>query len=613
MRLSLFLLLCFCLWVTSDGYGQSVSKKRKRTVFTLEQAENLREKDPAEAIRVLNAVIQQKKRAGELAEAFLLLGDIYTDIGQEDLALGRYERALEVQPEKDRAGQANIYGRRGGVLLSLGKADLARADFTRCLSLAPKGSEQWIACQEGLADVEAATNNLAQSQTYYEEVQSIRPADSLLQTRVSTKRADVYLQQNDLEAATNSLEEAVSTVPQGQPLPRKETKQLLATNARVRGSVLKEAPALDRAITTKLPTGKIPLLATDNFARFRALRDIGRTGAATESLENALAGIDSTTAPAITTEIYSEGANFYLDNRQPARAAAIYRSYTAANDRLLAEQRQELALQADILREQQAVDLGLKDLAAAETEGRLLEEQVSLQRWLIYLLGALLFGALLSVLLILRNVRKRRRANQELLLRNLQTRMNPHFIFNSLNSINNYIARQDERSANRYLGRFAKLMRNVLDQSGKDFVPLSEELAQLALYLELEQERFAGKFTYRIEENAAVDTEAIRLPPMILQPFAENAIWHGLRYRPDGGELLVEVVPGAVRIVDNGIGRIRSAELKTANQRKHRSTGMATTRQRLALINAHYRKDYRVAVSDAGKGEYPGTLVTISF
>ncbi|MEM9528915.1 MAG: sensor histidine kinase, partial [Bacteroidota bacterium] len=149
-----------------------------------------------------------------------------------------------------------------------------------------------------------------------------------------------------------------------------------------------------------------------------------------------------------------------------------------------------------------------------------------------------------------------------------------------------------------------------------DFVPLSEELEQLALYLELEKERFGGQFNYRIIQHEAVDAESILLPPMILQPFVENAIWHGLRYRKDGGELTVALSPGgeAVTITDNGIGRDRSLALKTSNQRKHRSTGLATTHKRLELMNSHYATHYAVRIEDAyPEEEHVGTRVEINW
>lgn len=600
--------------------AQSPSKQVKRSgraVATLDQAIKLRRGDPAAAIRILNDVIQRQADPEALTEAFLLLGDIYVDMGQQELALGRYDRAEEVLLATDTEGTAGLAYRRGRVYLQQGDYAAARTAFTGCLEFAAKESSQYTACQEGLADVEARADNYQESQVYYDQVKQQAP-DSLTQLRINTKQAEVYLKQNDLANAANSLNRAIQQTPRNRELPDAEAEGLLATNAKVRSAVIKNAPDLDVEVVETLPSAPAELVLSDDFARFRALRDKGDLRRAGVVLKNTLERVDEATSPEIATKVYAEGANFYLKNKQPQLAADVYQSYALANDQLLAERRAELDQQVAVLREQQNVDLGLKDLRAAVVEGALREEQMNLQLLLNYLLGALLLVAIVSVFLILRNVRKRQRTNQELLLRNLQTRMNPHFIFNSLNSINNYIARQDERSANRYLGRFAKLMRRVLDQSGKDFVPLSEELEQLQLYLELEQERFAGKFTYAI--NIAGDLpespEHLELPPMILQPFVENAIWHGLRYREREGKLTIQVTEAAgraiVKITDNGIGRDKSAALKTDNQLRHRSAGIVTSKQRLTLVNEHYGKDFRITVTDAFPAQdYVGTEVTV--
>ena len=609
----LFLVL---LLSASALVGQSIEapKKRSKTATRLEEATNLRSQDPAKAIRLLNQVIQRKPSTAELTEAFILLGDIYADIGQDELAVGRYDRALEVISVKDQQRQATVLLKRGTAYLRQENYTLARENFSRCLNLAPASSALHNECTEGLADLEAKLNNIAISNSYYQLVKEAAP-DSLTQYRVNFKQAGNYLEQDNIEAANNSMNEALTQVPKNVKMSKAEAENLYATNSKVRSAVIKNAPNLDVDVVQSLPEAPLGLITSDNLTRFKALRDVGKVSEAEAKLEKALSTVDPETPTTVSTELYAAGADFYLDRRQPDRAAEIYRNYTAANDQLLAERRQEIDQQVAVLREQQKIDLGLKDLRAAEVEGALLNEQVNLQRWLIYLLGALLIGALLSVFLILRNVGKRRRANQALMLRNLQTRMNPHFIFNSLNSINNYIAQQDERSANRYLGRFAKLMRNVLDQSGKDFVSLTEELEQLALYLELEKERFTGKFDYQLP--VASGYEDVQLPPMILQPFVENAIWHGLRYRTGEGLLTVTVERQSgdevlIRITDNGIGRKQSAELKTRNQLSHKSTGMETTVQRLELINAHYDRAFTVKVEDAFPGEeFPGTVVVL--
>ncbi|MEM6769065.1 MAG: histidine kinase [Bacteroidota bacterium] len=618
LRITLFWALL--LFLTLSLEAQAPSKKMKRAKLptaTLEQAIELRKEDPAAAIRTLNALIQQQESPDDLADAFLLLGDIYVDIDQQELALGRYARAAEVMSADDQVRRAALAYRRGRVLLRQGELDDAREAFNSCLSMTKAGDAQNILCREGLADLEARSENYLESQAYYGQVKE-QALDSLTQLRINVKQADVYLQQNDLSNAANSLNEALQQAPRKEELPAAEADDLLAANTKLRSAVVRDAPDLDVSVVDALPSAPAALVISDEFARFRALRDKGDMARARIVLERTLERVDEATPPEIATDVYAEGATFYLENQEPLVAADIYQNYASASDQLFAARQTEIDQQVAVLREQQNVDLGLKDLRAKAVEGELRAEQNNLQLRLNYLLGALLLGALISVFLILKNVRKRRRTNQELLLRNLQTRMNPHFIFNSLNSINNYIARQDERSANRYLGRFAKLMRRVLDQSGKDFVPLAEELEQLGLYLELEKERFGGKFDYLIEvaEDLPTAPENVELPPMILQPFVENAIWHGLRYRETGGELSIKVVNQAgrvrVRVVDNGIGREKSAALKTDNQRRHRSAGISTSQQRLALVNEHYGRDFKLKVTDAyPEAAFVGTKVEI--
>jgi tetratricopeptide (TPR) repeat protein len=615
--LFLLLLLFSVTGLSAQSAPQKSTLGKQRQPVTIEAAERLRKEDPTEAIRMLNDLIQQSATPGDLTRVFILLGDIYVDIGQEDLALGRYDRAKEVLLGNDRVAAATLEYKRGRVFLRQERYAEAKASFTGCLNMAPEGTAQSAACREGLADVEARLNNYTISQDYYGQVKEEQP-DSLTQMRVNAKQANVYLQQNDIVNSTNSLNQAIQQVPRNQRVPEQDAADLIAANTNVRAAVVRNAPDLDVAVVDVLPSAPAELIMSDEFARFQALRDIGQLRKAEISLKTTLESVNENTSPEVATEVYAEGATFYLENSQPELAADMFRDYTIANDQLLADRRAEIDEQVAILQGQQSVDLGLKDLRAAAVEDDLRERQMNLQIWLNYLLGALLLGALLSVFVILRNVKKRRRTNQELMLRNMQTRMNPHFIFNSLNSINNYIARQDERSANRYLGRFAKLMRRVLDQSGKDFVPLSEELEQLELYLELEKERFGGKFDYTltIDEKLSEAPENLDFPPMILQPFVENAIWHGLRYREAGGELeiIVEEVKGrpVVVIRDNGIGRQKSAKLKTENQRRHKSAGVETSRQRLELVNEHYGRNYGLKIHDAFPGsEHVGTEVRV--
>src|SRR5690606_6314133 len=249
------------------------------------------------------------------------------------------------------------------------------------------------------------------------------------------------------------------------------------------------------------------------------------------------------------------------------------------------------------------------------TEQQLYEEASKRQQWIIL---SLIFGILsmaLTALLHYRSGRQQKLANNLLALKSLRAQMNPHFIFNALNSVNHYIAKSDERSANRFLSEFSVLMRSVLENSEEDFIPLAKELELLELYVKLEHSRFEDKFDYQVWVDPNSDVAGFWIPPMLLQPYIENAIWHGLRYKTDKGLLKIGVRPLTadtleITIEDDGIGRKRSAELKTDNQRKQKSKGMGNIKKRIEILNAMYRNRVEVSLSDL-KGDGTGTRVRL--
>jgi LytS/YehU family sensor histidine kinase len=162
-------------------------------------------------------------------------------------------------------------------------------------------------------------------------------------------------------------------------------------------------------------------------------------------------------------------------------------------------------------------------------------------------------------------------------------------MFNSLNSINSFIIQQKSVEASGYLTTFSKLMRNILENSRQEFISLEKEIATLNLYLELESVRLENKFDFQIKYDRNLEIESIKVPPLIIQPFAENAIWHGLHNKKTTGNLIITISSLndekiIISITDDGIGRIASAQLKK-EERKHKSYGIEITNNRLSLIN----------------------------
>lgn len=210
-----------------------------------------------------------------------------------------------------------------------------------------------------------------------------------------------------------------------------------------------------------------------------------------------------------------------------------------------------------------------------------------------------------------------RQRNKRIALQSLRREMNPHFIFNSLNSVNQFIAQNKELEANRYLSSYSRLMRNMMENSNKDFTSLDTEMEQLREYLELEHMRFPDKFQYEITIDEHLDAERTLIPGMLIQPQLENAIWHGLRYTEKDGHLRLSVRQQKNRLCviveDNGIGLRQSKELKTENQRKYNSRGISNTRERILLLNSLYHTHITLDIHDKTPDEGTGVVVTLCF
>ncbi len=245
------------------------------------------------------------------------------------------------------------------------------------------------------------------------------------------------------------------------------------------------------------------------------------------------------------------------------------------------------------------------------------------KKWWFIPLLALLFG--LVVLLIARKristIRKREaektainRSMAELETRLLRSQMNPHFIFNSLNSIQKYIWENKEEDAAEYLARFAKLIRAILENSRLESIPLDEEIEVMKLYIDLEHRRSNGRFEYVITADPELLQERILIPPLLMQPFIENAIWHGLNKKETKGRLLVSVKKEQQQLIcvidDNGTGRQDTPE-KTAGKKK--SLGIEITRQRISRLMQSTGQAADVVIKDKMENGMPaGTTVTIT-
>jgi LytS/YehU family sensor histidine kinase len=191
--------------------------------------------------------------------------------------------------------------------------------------------------------------------------------------------------------------------------------------------------------------------------------------------------------------------------------------------------------------------------------------------------------------------------------------MNPHFIFNALSNIVRFIMEERNRAAVAFLNKFSKLLRTTLESSREDYISLEDEIICLKSYIELQHMRFNDKFDFSIVSDDSVDPENTIIPPMLIQPFVENAIEHGLRHKNDKGSLMIRFSRNDSKILceieDDGIGREKALSLERGNK-DHKSLATFIIKERIEGLNKKFRKKIRLKIIDK-KSENDKPLGTI--
>lgn len=346
----------------------------------------------------------------------------------------------------------------------------------------------------------------------------------------------------------------------------------------------------------------IPYL-DENIKLAKERNDIVALAEGYKSLSKAYKGIGNNKKALINSLLFTEISDSIKEQNNFKTAKLI-----AYNNEISTKQERISSLEKDRDLTQARINLLLKNEESKTQE-------IRFQTTITYILLIVLLFVIVGSILLYRSSKEKKRANQLLALKSLRSQMNPHFIFNALNSVNSFIAKNDERAANKYLSDFSKLMRQVMENSKYDLVTLHSEMEILGIYIQLEHFRFSDKFDFEFIIDDTIDTEDIEIPPMLVQPYIENAIWHGLRYREKKGFLTITLRAKdkfiEFVITDNGIGRKKSEELKTINQKEIKSTGMKNIETRLDILNEVNNMALKVEVSDLEIGKQSGTKVSI--
>lgn len=274
---------------------------------------------------------------------------------------------------------------------------------------------------------------------------------------------------------------------------------------------------------------------------------------------------------------------------------------------------------------------------SSKVESKVVAVQIVIQNpfWKkMWFIISLILLVLLLIFLYYRNLLKKREKEKNILLdkveqerelvflklENLRSQMNPHFIFNALNSIQEYIILNKKNLASDYLGKFADLIRTYLHHSNRGIIYLQEELNCLEMYLELEELRFEDKLKYELSVEESVDTEMIMIPTMLIQPYVENALKHGLLHKKGNGKLTISIQSATAEYIvciieDDGVGREKAFAIKARKDKTYESIGTQVTQDRLDLLNYGKEKPIGVVIEDLyeeGTGNSKGTKVVIT-
>ncbi|MCD6069249.1 MAG: signal transduction histidine kinase, LytS [Bacteroidetes bacterium] len=285
--------------------------------------------------------------------------------------------------------------------------------------------------------------------------------------------------------------------------------------------------------------------------------------------------------------IMLNSSRVYYTNGDFVMAYEYRNQYDQLRDSLYSEKKNEQLIR---IRELYETEKKIQEIARLKSESEAIRAKAALNRTLLFAFIGLLLLVLVSIFFYLKHRKTREQQKRiELEQKALRSQMNPHFIFNCLNSIQRMFIEGNYDLANEYMGDFGSLLRTILENSGKPSISLKDELDTLKLYLDLEIMRMGGTISYTFDIDPDLDLQNNFVPPLIIQPFVENAIWHGILPKGEKGRIEINLKKHSARllhctITDDGIGIEQSKKQKRSGI--HTSKGMKITEERLGLLNA---------------------------
>ena len=622
----------------SNSYYSSISAFNKQ----IKLAKASLRKDALKSVdyvsEALKIALEDELDAQYIAEAYQVLGAVYFYWKQFDLAISNYQLSLQYhitletklalieallqnknpneclgvlksvnKSELTARQQVSYYEYYGDVYLQQTQYTKAEQQYQNALVIANKHAllSKITDLNSKLGDLNALKGNTQNATEFYNNAMALAEKENLKRTIQETNKVADFLSEN------NQYEEEIQLRKRN--LQRVRTLPLSDSTQQKQNTIEQDQVVSPQRLNYKIGAAYLKQKKLDE-----AIPYFQKSKEEANASEDLIVEKDATRK---LSEIYQGKEDF-------VKAYEVFQDYVALVEKLYIKKEQEIVQASKftkaLINSQNRIATLEKDRELSEgkinlalRDSQLAQEQNTRQQYTIYAMLLIMLLLSLVVYYMFGAMRQQKLNNNLLALKQLRSQMNPHFIFNALNSINMFIAKNDERTANKYLSDFSMLMRSVLENSEKDFIPLSEEIDLLKLYVKLEHFRFQDKFDYQINISEKVAVNEYKIPPMLLQPYIENAIWHGLRYKTTKGLLTLKVAPVsnskiAIEIEDDGIGRAQSYALKTKHQQKQQSKGMASTAKRLAILNQMYKGQLQVAIVDKPNASGTKVVLTLS-
>lgn len=529
-------------------------------------AKNYFEKAKTTYQKLVDNETKNKSFINGLARSYASLGVIYSQESNYYASLEHYQKALQLYQEIDQKNSiSKAYNNIGVVYKSQGNNSKALDYFLKALKIQEQTGEQSVPVTlTNIGVIYFEENNLAKALPYYNKAEKLFKNSENIRgyALLNNYLGDYYQKQNDSGKAIVYYNQALT---QYESIQNKFGASLALYNlGQLYADQKKYADAMTYA-TKSL-----------NYAK-----EIGVLNQTFHSEK-------------LISELYG-----YLNN--PKESLIHYKNYIVARDSITNEENNKKFVQAELNFEYQKKEALINEQSKRQTQFTIFS-----------ILGSLLLIGLIFLIYNRRQVKRRLTLQKEVAeyeQKALHLQMNPHFVFNCLGSISSFIVQNGTDSALKYLSKFSKLMRLTLEYSKGSLIPIDKEIESLQNYLELEQLRFHNKFDFTIQSSDKVEFN-MGLPPLLIQPFVENAILHGLVPKETKGNISVtfDVDNGQLicTITDDGIGISKSKEMKENSMQAHKSMALEITKKRLEIMEATISKSAQIEII-----EHNGTIVIL--